>query len=150
MKRSVATYSAIHPKFTILITIISCSPSPPNNGMGSIPPNDIYQMAYDYMFVIMLGTGTTVYYNLISNILRALGDSKTPLYFSNFILYSEYYIRLYIYRPIRWGVAGAAYATVLSQLVSAILCTLFALKSLISCIYKVKIGKLQKKISFPI
>ena len=42
-------------------------------------PEDIYQQAYDYMFVILLGSGATVFYNMISNILRALGDSKNPL-----------------------------------------------------------------------
>lgn len=127
MKRSVATSILLSILFTIFITIISCSLAHPI--MGWIhTPNDIYQMAYDYMFVIMLGTGATVYYNLISNILRALGDSKTPLYF--LILSSILNIILdYIFIvPFGWGVAGAAYATVLSQLVSAILCTLFALK----------------------
>ena len=33
------------------------------------------------MFVVLLGTGATVFYNMISNMLRALGDSRTPLYF---------------------------------------------------------------------
>lgn len=44
-------------------------------------PDDISKDAYSYMFVVLMGTGATVFYNMISNILRALGDSKTPLYF---------------------------------------------------------------------
>ena len=44
-------------------------------------PADIYDDAYTYMFIVLAGTGATIYYNMISNMLRALGDSKTPLYF---------------------------------------------------------------------
>ena len=44
-------------------------------------PEKIYDMAYDYMFAVLLGTGATIFYNMISNILRALGDSRTPLVF---------------------------------------------------------------------
>ena len=50
-------------------------------------PKDISGEAYDYMFVVLLGTGATVFYNMISNMLRALGDSKTPLYFWCFLLF---------------------------------------------------------------
>ncbi|MDQ9750222.1 MATE family efflux transporter, partial [Acinetobacter baumannii] len=44
-------------------------------------PEDIFQDAYTYIMIICAGIIATVLYNLLSSILRALGDSKTPLYF---------------------------------------------------------------------
>ena len=80
-------------------------------------------MAYDYMFVILLGTGATVFYNMISNILQALGDSRTPLVFLVFSSLLNIVLDLVFILPLDMGVAGAAWATVLSQLLSAALCT---------------------------
>lgn len=62
-------------------------------------PADISGEAYDYMFVVLLGTGATVFYNMISNMLRALGDSKTPLYF---LVFSSVLNIFLLYRFI-WG-----------------------------------------------
>ena len=44
-------------------------------------PSNIIEEANDYIFVIFLGIPTTFLYNLLSGIMRALGDSKTPVYF---------------------------------------------------------------------
>ena len=44
-------------------------------------PSDIYQQAYDYIVVIFIGLFATMLYNILSSILRAIGDSRTPLYF---------------------------------------------------------------------
>ena len=44
-------------------------------------PADIYQGAYDYLFIIFLGIPFTILYNVVSAIIRAMGDSKTPFYF---------------------------------------------------------------------
>ena len=90
-------------------------------------PSDIEDAAYAYMFVVLLGTGATVFYNMISNMLRALGDSKTPLYFLVFssvlnIILDELFIL-----PLHMGVAGAAWATILSQFLSALLCLVVGL-----------------------
>lgn len=45
-------------------------------------PDDISKDAYSYMFVVLIGTGATVFYNMISNILRALGDYTFPVFVS--------------------------------------------------------------------
>lgn len=105
----------------ILITLLSCGLAHPILKWMNTP-QAIYDMAYDYMFVVLLGTGATVFYNLISNLLRALGDSRTPLIF--LIVSSVLNIVLdYLFMaPFRMGVTGAALATVLSQLISAGLC----------------------------
>ena len=44
-------------------------------------PSNIYDQAYDYIVVIFLGLFATMIYNMLASILRAIGDSKTPLYF---------------------------------------------------------------------
>lgn len=91
-------------------------------------PSKIYGMAYDYMFVVLLGTGATIFYNLISNILRALGDSQTPLIFLIFSSIVNIILDIIFIVPLNMSVAGAAWATVFSQLLSALLCTCFGIK----------------------
>lgn len=81
------------------------------------------------MFIVLLGTGATVFYNLISNMLRALGDSKTPLYFLVFSSILNIFLDLLFIVPFRMGVGGAAWATILSQLLSAILSLVVGLKN---------------------
>ena len=89
-------------------------------------PEDIFDGSYAYLVVIFIGIGATVFYNLISGIIRALGDSRTPLIF--LIIASILNIALdFIF--ILWfgmGVAGAAWATVISQLASGVWCLQFA------------------------
>lgn len=80
------------------------------------------------MFVVLLGTSATVFYNLISNMLRALGDSNMPLYFLVFSSILNIFLDLLFIVPFHMGVAGAAWATVISQLLSAFFCLLVGLK----------------------
>ena len=70
------------------------------------------------MFIVLLGTGATVFYNLISNMLRALGDSKTPFYifWSSSIL--NIFLDLLFIVPFRMGVGGAAWLPSFPQLLS--------------------------------
>ena len=72
-------------------------------------PETIFQNAYYYLLVTFIGVPCTFFYNLLSSIIRALGDSKTP-----FVL--------------GWGVMGAAIATVISQGVSAGLCYFYMMR----------------------
>ncbi|OUQ24336.1 MATE family efflux transporter [Flavonifractor sp. An135] len=84
-------------------------------------PEQIFSMAYDYMFVVLLGSGAAIFYNLISNLLRALGDSRTPLIFLVFSSILNVFLDIVFIVALGMGVAGAAWATVLSQLLSAVL-----------------------------
>lgn len=127
MRRSIAVSLLWSVLFTVLLTAVCCLLAHPIlNWMQT--PDQIYSMAYDYMFVILLGTGATIFYNMISNILRALGDSKTPLYFLIFSSLLNIVLDLVFILTFHMGVAGAAWATVLSQLLSAILCTVWGAK----------------------
>lgn len=56
-------------------------------------PEDVSAQAYKYIFGVLLRTGTTVFYNIISNIMRALGDSRTPSYF---LIFSGLNVILYL------------------------------------------------------
>ncbi len=91
-------------------------------------PNDISKDAYSYMFVVLMGTGATVFYNMISNILRALGDSKTPLYFLIVSSVLNILLDILFIIPFKMGVAGAAWATILSQFLSALLSLFMGVK----------------------
>lgn len=91
-------------------------------------PSDIIQEAYDYIFIIFLGIPVTYLYNLLAGIIRALGDSKTPVYF--LILSSVINIVLDIIsiRVFHMGVAGPAWATVIAQGGSGLLCLFYMIK----------------------
>ena len=91
-------------------------------------PSDIYQDSYTYISIMFMGIIATIYYNMLSSILRALGDSKTPLLFLavasiiNVIL--DYTFVVYF----KMGVAGVAWATLIAQAISAVLCAFFMAK----------------------
>ena len=85
-------------------------------------PEAISEDAYTYMVIVLAGTGATVLYNLISNILRALGDSRLPLIYLVISSLLNVFLDILFIVPFGMGVGGAALATVLSQLLSGVLC----------------------------
>ena len=85
-------------------------------------PHDILHHAYLYLLVTFIGIPFTFLYNLLSSLIRALGDSKTPFYFLLMAAILNIVLDLFCILILHWGVAGAAIATVFSQAVSALLC----------------------------
>ncbi len=87
--------------------------------------DEIFTMAHSYITIIYIGLPATMLYNILAAIARAMGDSKTPLYF--LLLSSALNIVLDIifvgYLP--FGVAGAALATVIAQGVSGSICFIY-------------------------
>ena len=114
--------------FAVIITVLFCALAHPILRWMRTP-EDIYAEAYSYMFIVLLGTGATVFYNMISNMLRSLGDSRTPLFFLIFSALLNVVLDLVFILPLGMGVAGAAWATVLSQLFSAVLCTIVGMRN---------------------
>ena len=114
--------------FAVIITVLFCALAHPILRWMRTP-EDIYAEAYSYMFIVLLGTGATVFYNMISNMLRSLGDSRTPLFFLIFSALLNVVLDLVFILPLGMGVAGAAWATVLSQLLSAVLCTIVGMRN---------------------
>ena len=88
-------------------------------------PDNIFEDASYYLLITFIGIPCTFYYNLLSSILRALGDSKTPFWFLLFSTVLNILLDLLCIVVLKWGVAGAAIATVFSQGVSAVLCYLY-------------------------
>ena len=88
-------------------------------------PEDVIEYAYSYIFIIFLGIPVTFLYNTLAALIRALGDSKSPVLF--LIISSVLNIALDLLFIVGFGMgsAGAAFATVLSQLVSGVLCFLY-------------------------
>lgn len=88
-------------------------------------PENIFEGAYYYLLITFMGVPCTFYYNLLSSIIRALGDSKTPFWFLLFSTVLNIVLDLFCILVLKWGVAGAAIATVFSQGLSAVLCYVY-------------------------
>lgn len=93
-------------------------------------PADIIEYAYSYIFIIFLGIPVVYMYNLLSGILRALGDSRHPVIFLVIASVINIVLDLVCILVFNMGVAGAAIATVVSQLISAICCLIFMMKKI--------------------
>lgn len=92
-------------------------------------PEDIFKYSYQYILIIYLGLCATIYYNLMAGLLRAIGDSRTPLYVLFFSSVLNVVLDLSMILLFHLGVRGAALATVLSQLISAVICHVYAEKT---------------------
>jgi len=84
-------------------------------------PENIFDQAYSYMVVIFAGLPATICYNMFAGILRAFGNSRTPLYFLIFSSLLNIALDLLFVAVFRMGVGGAALATVVAQAVSGVL-----------------------------
>ncbi len=88
-------------------------------------PTDIFEDAHTYITIICLGAVTSIFYNLFSALLRAVGNSKVPLAFLVFSACLNVLLDLTFIIAGHLGVAGAALATVVAQGVSALLCLIY-------------------------
>ena len=93
-------------------------------------PADVLDYAYTYILVIFLGIPVTYMYNLLSGIIRALGDSKHPVQFLIIGSLVNIGLDLLFIIPLDMGIAGAALATVISQGVAGTMCLVFIIKNI--------------------
>ena len=91
-------------------------------------PENIFADAYAYLLVTFIGIPCTFFYNLLSCIIRALGDSKTPFWFLLLSTVLNVLLDLFCILVLGWGVAGAGIATLVAQGVSAVLCYLYMVR----------------------
>ncbi|MBQ8596579.1 MAG: MATE family efflux transporter [Lachnospiraceae bacterium] len=91
-------------------------------------PENILDQATLYMQITCAGVLAVALYNCVSAILRAVGDSKTPLYFLIVASVLNVFMDLLFVRVFHMGVAGAAVATIIAQLISGIGSLIFAMK----------------------
>ena len=88
-------------------------------------PPDIFDDAYAYIMIISGGILAQMLYNLLASILRALGDSRVPLYFLILSAFLNIVLDLVFVIVFQMGAAGAAVATIISQGVSGLLCLVY-------------------------
>lgn len=100
-------------------------------------PADIFDDAYKYIMIICGGIFAQTAYNLFSSVLRAIGNSKTPLYFLIMAAMLNILLDLLLIIVFKMGAPGAAYATVIAQGISAAACLIYIIK-------KVPILKLER------
>lgn len=92
-------------------------------------PHDVYAPMRTYLWVIFVGIVFTFLYNFYASLLRAVGDSVTPLWFLAVSAVLNIALDLVFILVFNWGVAGAAWATVASQAVSGVGIMVYTLKS---------------------
>ena len=127
VKKAVASNIKLTAILTIIITAIALILKNPLLLMMNTPDN-ILNDANTYITIIFAGIFTQTAYNMAAGILRALGDSKTPLYFLIISSILNIVLDLVFIINFKMGVAGAAYATNIAQGVSALLCLAFSYK----------------------
>lgn len=104
-------------------------------------PKEIYKDALTFIRIYFLGTVFNVVYNMGAGILRAIGDSKRPLYFLIISCGVNIVLDLLFVVVFHWGVGGTAAATVLSQLLSACLICMVLMKT--DDCYKLYLSKIR-------
>ena len=92
-------------------------------------PEDIFADAYSYIIIICGGLAAPMLYNLLSGLMRALGNSKIPLFFLIIAASLNILLDLLFIIQFRMGTAGAAWATIISQGISGLLCLLYIAKA---------------------
>lgn len=124
VRRSIASSILLGAGLTVVLTAVSVVTTMPLLKLMQTP-DDIIGYSYDYIVTIYWGLIATVFYNLGSSVLRAIGDSRTPLVFLVVAAVLNVGLDFLFIVAFKMGVAGAGWATVLSQGVSAIGCFVF-------------------------
>jgi len=127
LKVSVTNAVILAAAASVILTVISVS------GMKWLltvmnTPEDIFQMSYDYIIIICLGMVFTIFYNIMASLLRAVGNSKAPLYFLIISALLNIGLDLLFIKTFGMGVKGAALATIVSQGISGVLCIIYTFK----------------------
>ena len=91
---------------------------------------EVLPLAVSYLRIVFLGFIFTFIYNFLANTMRALGDSKTPLYFLVTSAFLNIFGDLFFVVVLRWGVAGSAIATVCSEGLCCLLCGIYIKKKI--------------------
>ena len=128
VRRSLATQLLLSAALTVALTALALVLLDPMLAWINVTPahHEVYTAAHTYCAIIFAGIGAQLFYNFICSFLRAMGDSVTPLLFLLFSTVLNVGLDLAFILVFRWGVAGAALATVLAQLVSTIGCFIYA------------------------
>lgn len=127
LRRVVANCVWLTAAFAVVMTVLTtllCRPIL----VAMRTPENILDGAYSYIWVIFLGIPVTFLYNMTSGVIRALGDSRTPVIFLVLSSFLNIGLDLFFIISLHWGVQGAAWATVISQGVSGVCCLLYMIR----------------------
>lgn len=120
VRRTVHSSLALGLVVSVIMTVFGTWASPIILGwMGT--PQEVMPLSVEYFSVYFMGIVGLIMYNQFSGIFRAVGDSKHPLYFLIFSSVVNVILDILFIGPFQMGVAGAAIATVISQLLSCAL-----------------------------
>lgn len=128
VRQSYAASLVLGGVISVVLTVISVAGTRQLLVLLQTPP-EILEDATRYLMVIFAGILATMLFNVVSNVLRALGDSKTPLYFlvAGCVINIVLDVLLILYTPL--GVMGAGVATVIAQLLAGAACVVYIHKA---------------------
>ena len=92
-------------------------------------PEDVLPLSTEYLMIYFAGTPANMAYNFGASILRSVGDTKRPLYFLTISGLVNVVLNLVLVIVFHMGVAGVAYATIISQILSAVMVIVYMMKS---------------------
>ena len=126
-RKSVAVITAVGIVLAVLFTLLGITLLPAMLRILQVP-EEIYAGAYEYQKIIFIGWAGSLLYWLDSSILRALGDSRTPLIFLILSTLLNIGLDYAFIILLHTGVGGAAAATILAQALSGIACLVYSLR----------------------
>lgn len=128
LKKTVHTSAALTLVLSVIITIVGLVFTQPMLYAVGIPSN-IFEQSSLYLWIYFSGITFSLIYNMGSGILRAVGDSKRPLYFLMIASIVNVILDVLFVKYFNWGVAGAGIATLVAQAISAALIVIVLMKS---------------------
>ncbi|GCF94112.1 MATE family efflux transporter [Enterococcus florum] len=124
VRKSFAASVVISAAVTVILTTLSLLFLRPLLLIMQTPP-EIIDQAQSFISIILAGIFAAMMFNLLSNMIRALGDSRTPLIFLAMAVVVNIILDVVFITKFHMGIAGAGYATVFAQVVASLLCLIY-------------------------
>lgn len=127
IKKTIALTIVLTIFVSIVLTVLSLV------GMSSLlmllnTPDDIMVEAGTFLKIILEFSFVTMFYNMFAGMLRAIGNSKTPLIFLIISVIINIFLDILFIKYLGFGIAGAAYATVIAEFISVCLCMIYIIR----------------------
>ena len=140
LNRSIGATNSIAAAISVVLLVLSqVTMDPILRAMNT--PEEVIGGAFTYLRIMFAGIPIIMAYNVLAGILRALGDSRTPLYAMLIASVINIVLDLVFVMVFHWGIAGAVVATVIAQLFAGLYC--------LRAVLRVHIIKLKKEYFLP-
>ena len=140
LNRSIGATISIAAAISVVLLVLSqVTMDPILRAMNT--PEEVIGGAFTYLRIMFAGIPIIMAYNVLASILRALGDSRTPLYAMLIASVINIVLDLVFVMVFHWGIAGAVVATVIAQLFAGLYC--------LRAVLRVHIIKLKKEYFLP-